>query len=434
MLLYTDESADEYETVTASLSIESSLIAFGLDASFLCLDHNSKSFVLNPDLTVSCGTQGTGLTIVAYQTKYRLVASIHDTFLYRNQASCGANLFILGNEHSSQFILNNITSMRGSCVNGCGLYYKHLRLISSNDANSVPPLFIMKSSFVNNYSFNNGSSIYALLGTAGAYTSYSFHYIWIAGCIFIGDSANNNLMKLYRAQTTNTSSTVVIKIENSLFQSYFCPEGIDGNVTLFVSNCSFSGINRAVTIEDNELRVENSTFGTSDSMGYPLVQSGIVAISGVVNFTGYIEFVNNNATKFGKGGALELYNSYFNAIAPVELRFVNNTASLFGGAIYVWDGIAPNKLPRCFFQITDLNGTIDKPQIEMYFEGNQAGKAGWTVYGGNIDNCILNCESIPHYNCSLTSSGTIFDAVSKYSSMDHESNSTCSSLPLSLCL
>ena len=48
MLLYTDESADEIETVTASLSIESSLIAFGLDASFLCLDHNSKSPVLNP--------------------------------------------------------------------------------------------------------------------------------------------------------------------------------------------------------------------------------------------------------------------------------------------------------------------------------------------------------------------------------------------------
>ena len=106
------------------------------------------------------------------------------------------------------------------------------------------------------------------------------------------------------------------------------------------------------------------------------------------------------------GGALELYFSTFQISAP---NIINNTASIYGGAIYSSSEYVSAQGIKCFFQINDPNGTLHNPNTSMYFDGNSAGFAGSAIYGGNIDDCWLDCDLIPNYNCSAHTSGMILD-------------------------
>ena len=235
-------------------------------------------------------------------------------------------------------------------------------------------------------------------------------------------------MKLY--QSTNGNG-VQITFENLTFASVFCPDGIDTNISLLVSSCSFQGLSHAISVENNALYIRDCIFGNMLTSQGPLIQSGITAISSMIYFTGHNIFINNNPA-YGKGGALELYYSTFQISAPSSIKFINNTASIYGGAIYSSSDIVGGTQVRCFFQINDPNGTLLNPYISMYFDGNSAGYAGSAIYGGDIDDCWLDCDLIPNYNCSSSTSGMIFDSTSIFVS-NSTSTSLISSDPYQLC-
>ena len=138
-------------------------------------------------------------------------------------------------------------------------------------------------------------------------------------------------------------------------------------------------------------------------------------------------FANNNATY---GGALYIdRTSSMLIFSPSNLLFINNTASLKGGAIYVQTGVpSPYMQSQCFFQ---FQAAINL-SVVMHFEGNYAGEAGSVLYGGNIDSCTLDCTSIPHqyHDRCMNSSGAIFDMITD---IIQYGNSTLASDPTTLC-
>ena len=355
-------------------------------------------------LTTPCYKYGTGLTISAHQTSYDLYVNIRDSIAYRNQAACGSNFYLNDYSGRSHFTVTNTSSIRGSCLNGCGLFY-NLK-ITEQTGNSTPSLVVADSTFINNYAFNNGSSLYTLINGSLNPQPNLTPSITIIQRSFIGDKALNNVMKLYQSTYSNG---VQITLENLTFASVFCPDGIDTNISLLVSNCSFEGLNRAITVQNNTLYIHNCIFGNKLADQGPLIQSGITAMSSMIYCMGQNVFINNNP-KYGMGGALELYFSTFQASAPNIIKFINNTASLYGGAIYSSSEYVSTHV-KCFFQINDPNGTLLNPNTSMYFDGNSARFASSAIYGGNIDDCWLDCDLIPNYNCSSHTSGMILDSI-----------------------
>ena len=423
LLLYVDVNSDFNNSARVSLTIDNSLFALGIDGSLKNIAHT-----LNPVLTTPCYQYGTGLTISAHQTAYDLYVNISSSIAYRNQASCGSNFYFNDYSSRSHFTITNTSSIRGTCLNGCGLFY--VLQLTEHSWYSTPLLVVADSTFINNYAFNNGSSLYAHIGSSLQQQNLTI-YISIIRSSFIGDRSLNNVMKLY--QSTNDNG-VQISLRNLTFASIFCLDGIDTNISLLVSNCSFEGLNRAITVQNNTLHIHDCIFGSIRTNQGPLIQSGITAISSTIYFMGCNVFINNNP-KYGKGGALELYYSTFQISAPNSIKFINNTASLYGGAIYALsDGVGTRvgTQVKCFFQINDPNGTLFNPNTSMYFDGNSAGYAGSAIYGGNIDDCWLDCDLIPNYNCSSHTSGMIFDNISIFMNTN-TSTSLISSDPYQLC-
>ena len=421
LLLYTDMTSDSNKN-DVSLEIGNSFFALGLDASLIYIPGTYY-----PMLTSPCYQYGTGLTISAHQITYDLYVNVSDSIAYRNQASCGANFYFNDYSGRSHFTITNTSSIRGTCLNGCGLFYNLQN--TEQSGNYTPSLLVADSTFETNFAFYNGSSLYTLINVS--LTSQQNRLtpnISIIRSNFINDRAvTNNIMKLYQSMNTNQ---VQITFQNVIFASTFCTDGIDTNISLLVSNCSFQGLNRAITVQNNTLYIHDCIFGNTLSDQGPLIQSGIAAVFSMIYFMGHNIFINNNPM-YGKGGALELYFSTFQISAPNSVTFINNTASLYGGAIYSSSDSVSTQV-RCFFQINDSNGTLLIPNTFMYFDGNSAGYAGSAIYGGSIDDCWLDCDLIPNYNCSSHTSGVIFNNISKFINMN-TSTSLISSDPFQLC-
>ena len=82
------------------------------------------------------------------------------------------------------------------------------------------------------------------------------------------------------------------------------------------------------------------------------------------------------------------------------MSFINNTALLTGGAIYV----ETSSSSMCFYSLdcTDIDG------VHLYFEGNYAGDAGSVLYGGNIDTCVIDSNPNCFYNSTY-----VFDSIAE---------------------
>ena len=167
--------------------------------------------------------------------------------------------------------------------------------------------------------------------------------------------------------------------------------------------------------------------------------TAIKLISSVLNVAAQsnITFTGNYAPY---GGALYL-DSYSNIsiTLPTTVYFINNTAFVSGGAIYVEDTQSPDNQPSCFFQVNSANHTLTPSFI---FEQNSAQLAGSVLYGGNIDNCIVNCDGLPPeyqstcHKANSNISGIVFDAITTIGAQANQTEiiSTISSDPCTVIL
>ena len=173
-------------------------------------------------------------------------------------------------------------------------------------------------------------------------------------------------------------------IQSNITAQYYCNVTLCGNST-FSSNY-VSTIGGAISISENSALV----FGPNSST----------------------VFINNTAS-YGGAIYIDSSNCYVNIISPANVSFINNTAFIQGGAIFVEAPASAN----CFYS---LNCT-DIEDIHLYFEGNYAGDAGSVLYGGNIDTCQLE-------NCSYNST-YIFDTITEIGYQDPSTSLISSDSP-----
>ena len=86
------------------------------------------------------------------------------------------------------------------------------------------------------------------------------------------------------------------------------------------------------------------------------------------------------------------------------ILFINNTASVAGGAIYAGDRCL-EATPQCFYQPFIKTANIDQLEnmVNLTFINNTAGLAGEAIYGGSVDNCFTyNKFSGSHHNITFS--------------------------------
>ena len=177
-----------------------------------------------------------------------------------------------------------------------------------------------------------------------------------------------------------------ILINNSIFSVTGCCSGIKTRKTAVnIQNCSF-GNYAGIIRESSSIYVASSTFSNIQTSALSLYDSDLI-LSGNINFT------NNNMAQ-GNGGALLL--SYSNIIfkAPVDVSFINNSASFLGGAIYI---LKNKEQDECNVLFDDPNGTETSPGVHIYFSDNNANAAGDILYGGDFGICTYDCSLSPNY-------------------------------------
>ena len=116
-----------------------------------------------------------------------------------------------------------------------------------------------------------------------------------------------------------------------------------------------------------------------------------------------VNFFTNNTGSFG--GAIALYSSSTLFIMQDALvSFINNHAENLGGAIYIHKSI----ITYCFFQVLAIDQKPSINKTKIYFENNVA-SAGSSIYGGNIDNCLLLPET--NLQSVVSNSTELFDVI-----------------------
>ena len=132
----------------------------------------------------------------------------------------------------------------------------------------------------------------------------------------------------------------------------------------------------------HSLYVEDSTF--INNHGTP-----ISAHDSKVSLQGFVKFESNSAKC---GGALALYTSVLKLSMAVEAYFHNNSASEFGGVVYVenpsFDFITNINRP-CFYHLSIWGS--DTSDFNLLFTNNTAKKGGDNIYGAQLrGKCKVN--------------------------------------------
>ena len=120
----------------------------------------------------------------------------------------------------------------------------------------------------------------------------------------------------------------------------------------------------------------NSHFTENDS---PM----IAAYKSNIHITGQLLFRKNTGTM---GTAIQLFSSFLILHEPLIATFLNNSALLYGGAIYADNVVIPGH-HSCVIQISTNKTDLHNINIILKFKGNIAGLAGNNIYATPLYNC-----------------------------------------------
>ena len=425
------------------INITNSLFAHGFISSlaplFKCCEHCSSA-ICNMNQSAGLNIYTSGLS-----TAYIF---IYNTTFYNNSAPMGANMLITSSSTSifstlipTQFTADNCTFSEGNATQfgGGGIYLSTITLISRNKMHFI----IANSTFVDNMAKSEGGAI-AIRSSSAAITTT----VQISNNVFTGNEAkvgagiyieSHSQRRVVNIQYIGVQRTVIARnlfnsnrasrfggaiaaailtdpnaayknfyyLSNSVFidnsanmgsaihLSFFQKLKAAGNTfTKQISNCNFTqnlasgsggnGIGSVINLENIEdLSLMDVSINDNNCRGIQANMSSIV-IGPNVRITA------NSATQ-GAGIFLICYTLAKNS--PMSRLILTNSSSLyiqnnnalsFGGGILVQTGCSVPEL--CFFKVpTDFNESI----AQVHMSGNDAGRAGTSIYGGNFENCYL---------------------------------------------
>ena len=379
-------------------------------------------------------TPGTGLALSITQQSFTVHVIINNTVSYRNQGQFGANFYFEATSYSNVSLYNS-TSKLGVSKYGSVYYYA----IPSSNLTTCASTFVIKNSTLEcNYAWLCGSLYINIPENAIHHVDI---HLW--NSIIVDDRTENVSSLLVNGANENLNVYVTSSYFKILqLKNYGRFNFIGKNKTQLIIDNSTHFMYTELYCELVNILVTNSTFNFARGT---LIKSSIT-LNGAVLFANVIthsvggalflissklivkdfsvvQFVNNKAYN---GGALFMDSlSTINFFPHSNMSFIKNVALLYGGAIYIEDASAFTAVvpANCFFQFSGKIGSeID---VHMYFEGNYAVEAGSVLYGGNVDNCVLDCSNMPpqyHSTCAH-SPGKMFDIIT-YMPVGLNGNST----------
>ena len=201
------------------------------------------------------------------------------------------------------------------------------------------------------------------------------------------------------------------------------------SVVSFAGECSFTAntaeVGGAINLLQGEVTFHTAVMFSYNTAG--LNGGAIYSLGATVAFKGGTEFTSNSAQN---GGALFFSNGgVMRVTSDTIITTRNNTATLYGGAIYHQDNIISAQceyrdglytttdqilsLPQCFLQLSEG----EEKHCRIYSYADSAIEDGSFLYGGLLDKCrsvhssplykwfiayILNVEELPFNNTVST--------------------------------
>ena len=386
----------------------------------------------NSELYSNSAANGGGLGI--YITSEDVSITVNNCSMYNNTASVGANMFLSVHMslHNSTVCITNCKFFEGrSTSKGGGFMLQVYSSISSFQAGSLT-IYIANSEFYGN-SAANGGGLYLGLQSAKESTGYiDYHKVHImlilqqcicrdnvgkngSGMSVLIDLPEASLLSLTIDNLTFVGNSVV---GGDLFNSTFiqnAPHGDGGSVVyisapgdpkLYQVTLTSTNFHRNFMLDTlqrehdcsvlylncvRNITIVNSTFSDNNC-------TSVAAKSSIFHFQGTVEFYRNTGYS---GGALAFH---YDAIPAVRIKnfmtldphttvyIVNNTVLQYGGGILAEDECTMEHY--CFFQAGNLNYTQMDARVVM--EGNRAGKAGDSIFGGCLNSCYQKTLSLHH--------------------------------------
>ena len=380
---------------------------------------------------------GGGLSIfIDNYSRYLVRISMANIQAYNNTDAIGGNINFITSENSNLFSLSmsNVSSKFGNrAATLFGKAYQYGN--NPDDSRSGGGLHIeigvaSKLLLVNECSQNYLESPEFLVTiSSGSFTENSAA---LGGGVYISVDAfqMSSVVRYISLLSCDISSNHGIAgIGMSLVQTPFTTYAAALEFNVFYVNVTLNsnvfpglpGNGSSVYIQSLQ-RLNLVDFGVADNS--PAAGAQIISTYCIVQGTGNI-FRNNTAPS---GGALGLYlGTLFFLIPPAMLYFIDNKATIQGGAIYVDTG--SELYPYCFFQIQSANDTLH-PVAEWHFINNTAGISGDAIYGVNLPRCILleSSSNVARQNTSKTVFDNTFFFIDQF-----DANSPVSSDPLTVC-
>ena len=176
-------------------------------------------------------------------------------------------------------------------------------------------------------------------------------------------------INLILSDIRNTNLNNFTAEESSL--NVYGTSDVYSRTTIIVENCII--INSLVILTDVSLFVKNCEIKSC-------THSAVVSYSSFIIFAGIVEFSNNTGET---GGALNLRGSRIKIVKNASVTFQNNSASEFGGAIFVDNAdlyvSSEGYNSFCFYSIEYVDSNYS-----LKFVGNVAKKGGDHIYGASL--------------------------------------------------
>lgn len=417
--------------------------AYGGNFAIYCKDWQFLNYSTNHSLTVSdsqflYGTnkynedaaQASGI-YVHIDCHVSMNITFHRISVKGNVATEGGNMGILYISNSSQWtviisILNSIIS-DGYAEIGGGLFMTAVATSGDKGSKVITIFKVINTTFSQNQSPTLGGGVYFRLhenyvSTIGLFTfqdcTFSENEITSPYNDFEehGGVAVHVLTYLRPDYEKHLTPLFNVSFVNCTFSHntvQYPPPGGRGNL---------SSRNGAFFVQNvKSLSLQNCTFINNSC-------AGVIAINSNLLLRDWNHIQNNKGTR--GGGMVFCAGSLMHLYTGTILNITQNTATQYGGGIYVEDDCT-QVIPYCFFQVdnaTANSSALNKTNVNLI--NNTAGLAGSALYGGLVDSCTLIDKVFArHYPTKISSK--VFDATFYIESSGSSSN--ISSDPMQVC-
>ena len=249
--------------------------------------------------------------------------------------------------------------------------------ITVDSSNSCPILLSLDSVLCMQHVFTTNVSITAVLEegihTPSNTTDSHLHIANQNNLSLSGNGEKENVIlkriNLILSDMKNANLNNFTAEESSL--NVYGTSDVYSRTTIIVENCII--INSLVILTDVSLFVKNCEIKNC-------THSAVVSYSSFIILAGVVEFSNNTGET---GGALNLRGSRIKVVENASVIFQNNSASEFGGAIFVDNAdlyvSSEGYNSFCFYSIEHVDSNYS-----LKFVGNVAKKGGDHIYGASL--------------------------------------------------